>query len=123
LTKRKDYLLRPGPLPGYKKPPPGLPVQKTLRAAPDFLEAVERRALEESLRTGLTVTFSDLVRRGLQMVLDSELPEHVRGPRMPCSLVRTAGGGLACVTCRIAGGERKGSLFCKQLNREVKLDG
>jgi hypothetical protein len=117
--------LKPGPKPGsmlsHRKPPPAPPVQKTFRGQPEFFEAVEERALQESLRLGTTVTFSDLVRRGLETVLDSELPPYVRGPRLPCALVRTASGGLACTVCMVSGGERKGSLLCRKLSREVKL--
>jgi hypothetical protein len=115
--------LRTGPHSGllsYKKPPPGPPVQKTFRASSDFIYSVEDRALQESLRLGREVRFSELIRRGLQMVLDSPLPEPVTGPRIPCALVPMAGGGVACVECRVSA-PAKGSINCPELKREVSL--
>ena len=96
-----------------------MPTQKTFRADADFLETIEERALQESLRTGLTVTFSDLVRRGLELVLGQPLPDYSPG-RVPCDLYLTGDGGLGCRTCKIKGVTR-GSIACPRLKREVKL--
>lgn len=73
--------------------------QTTLRADPKIMEKLEERALEETMRLGVTVRFADLVRRGMLMVLAEPLPG--RPARIAkCHLVPNAHGGTSCLECR-----------------------
>jgi hypothetical protein len=91
----------PGPKPGYKKPPPKPKdrMQKTIRLDHELAERAEARALEETLRLGVEVCFSDLVRRGLELVIAQGLPPMRREMR-PCDLVRSPVEGCSfCTRC------------------------
>lgn len=74
--------------------------QTTFRADADFLRRVDERAMLETAQLGVDVSMSDLIRRGLQMVLDTPPPRGPRPERYDCLAVPMANGGMRCLTCR-----------------------
>ena len=116
--------LRPGPKRtgdlSYLRPPPAPPEQKSVRYGTEMIERVEQRALEMSLRLGRTVKFAEIARRGIELALAEPLPDYVRGPRVPCSLVRNAAGGVTCLECRMQT-SRSDEVMCNRLKRKVAI--
>lgn len=77
---------------------------KTFRAPEELLDRLEKRSMMETVRTGVDVSGADIIRRGLEMVLDTPLPgkEPDRLDR-PCLIVDTVGGGRRCLSCKAEG--------------------
>jgi hypothetical protein len=101
------------------KPRKGPVIQKSVRFDPDFIERVEERAMAESLALGVSVDFSVLARRGLEMVLASPPPASVEA--VPCNLAPIQRGKAArCLTCGLSSSTR--TLPCPRTKQEVTLD-
>ncbi len=113
MAKRPGY----GPQIGYvKRPPAGLPTQKSVRLSPDLIERIEERAMKESIALGLNVDFTTLTRRGLELVLKTPVPELP--DIIECNLVPISQGkGTRCVTCGASAGGN--DLNCSRLNGKV----
>lgn len=72
------------------------PGQKTFRAPPELLDALENRALAETVARGAEVGASDIIRRGIEWALAQPLPG---AGRRDCLVVATVGGGRRCLEC------------------------
>lgn len=77
--------------------PPQPRTQVAVRLKPDVIDAVEERAAELAFRTRLPVTFSDMVKMGLELLMLQPLPP--RPVRSRCNVIDAAAGGRKCLTC------------------------
>jgi hypothetical protein len=90
--------------------------QISVRVLPDDIESLEERALEETMRLGVNVTLSNLINRGIQLVLSTPLPGKPARPSI-CNLAPGVAGSTICLECRTKSGTR--SLICPKTNQEV----
>lgn len=115
--------LKPGPKNigrlSYRRKPPGIRIQKTFRACPDLIEKVEERALEESMRLGVTVKFADLARRGLELMLAEPLPGEPAVVK-PCNVIRLFSKNVGCLECMKTGDTT--GVYCAKQSKRVTID-
>lgn len=107
----------------YLRPPPKPPIQKTFRAEPHEFEELEERAMEETVRLGVNVSMSSLIRRGMRMVLETPLPPHSREPKIPCLFVETGFPGeyIKCLTCNHTKTLTDGTTKCHDIHSIVTV--
>lgn len=82
-----------------RRPKPPQPrIQVSVRIDPETIERLEERALEETMRLGVTVRMADIVRRGAVLALAEPLPSKPKGMRR-CSVVPSVEGNV-CLECK-----------------------
>ena len=91
--------------------------QVVLRLTASDMRGLEARSFDETVDSGKPVSVSDLVRRGISLVLTQPGPERPKGAR-PCVLVPTVADGTTCLRCSNSAlkGDR---VYCADLMQEV----
>jgi hypothetical protein len=98
--------------------PPQTRGQTSIRMAPNLFEALEERALEESMRLGVSIKLADLIRRGAQLVLSEPLPGQPARVRR-CKVVPTVNDGKTCLECKMTWTSRATEPVCPRDGRAV----
>lgn len=88
------------PIHDRKSPRSKAPGIKSFRAKPELLDRLDRRSMEETVHTGREVTATELILRGIDMVLATPVPGKVE--RRDCLVVYSAVG-VQCLKCGAAG--------------------
>lgn len=85
--------------------------QRTLRLTTEQSKALDDRSLMETAITGRDTSVSDLIRRGIDLVLSTPLPAQ-GGRKDDCLVVKTVGGGLCCLACGGRAGPGETAVDC-----------
>lgn len=99
-----------------KSRPPLERRQISVRVHPDNIERLEERAMEESIRLGVNVNLTNLINRGIDLVLATPLPgKPARVSK--CNLAPGVGNSTICVECKQKSPTR--TIYCADLKAEV----
>lgn len=94
----------------HKRPLKPKSIQKSVRIPAELVDAIEERAYRETIALNINVDFTTMVRRGLELMLQTPTPDI---PSLnPCNLV-PIGAGQVMSRCLSCGAQGPGTtVFC-----------